>query len=348
MHKALVSVVIPCFNEEAVLPETLATLHIELSRIRTRFELDTELVIVDDGSTDRTLEILRAAAEHDPSVRVIPLSRNFGHQAAVAAGIEAATGDAVVMLDADLQDPPALIGDMVAAWRRGAKVVYGQRTSREALRIRYGLSFLYYRLLNRVSDIRIPPDAGDFRLLDRSVVDILLSLPERSLYVRGLSAWVGFEQEAIPYEREARHAGQSKYSWSRLVSLALDGVLSFSTAPLRWGFYVGLAVSGVAVLGIFGALIQWLVTDRWINGATANFIALLFFGGIQVLFLGIIGFYIARIHEDVKARPRYLVKEMPDPETLPPFESVRTAATSSACQHCGRGPSDAEPGLPSA
>ena len=326
MPHELLSVVVPCFNEEEVLAETLSRIDAELAKVRSRFDVRTELVLVDDGSADGTPEILRAAAERDPRIRVVQLSRNFGHQAAITAGIEAAAGDAVVMLDADLQDPPALIADMVAAWRDGAKVVYGQRSTRESRRIRYGLSFLYYRLLNRVSEIPIPPDAGDFRLLDRSVVDIMLSLRERSLYVRGLSAWVGFPQTGVRYEREARHAGNSKYSWGRLMRLAADGFLSFSTAPLKVGFGLGLGVAVIAIIGIIGALVQWALTDRWINGATANFMALLFFGGLQVMFLGIIGFYIARIHDDVKARPRYIVQDVLNPATT----------THSACPHCGR------------
>ncbi len=313
----LVSIVVPCFNEGEVLPQTISTLDAELDSIRVVLSVNFQVVFVNDGSRDRTPEILREAAKNNPAYRVVHLSRNFGHQAAIAAGLREADGDAVVILDADLQDPPALIAEMLVAWREGAKVVHGYRTRRESRRLRYVLSRWHYRTLNRFSDISLPLDSGDFRLLDRSVIDILLSLPERSLYFRGLSAWVGFKQVGIPYQRDARYAGESKYTKTRLMRLAGDGFLGFTTIPLKFGLFAGLSMAGIAVLGIFFALVQWIITERWIGGSTAIFIALLFFSGVQALLIGIVGFYIGQIQDDLRARPRYLIEDVTNPAAFP-------------------------------
>ena len=301
------SIVVPCLDEEHVIRSTHERLAAVSRRIRERWGLESELIFVDDGSVDRTHELLVELRGGDSAIRIIRLSRNFGHQIAISAGVAHAAGDAVVVIDADLQDPPELIERMVERWFEGAMVVYGQRTRRESTRLRYLASSLFYRTLDRLSEVPIPRDTGDFRLMDRRVVDVLGRMPERDPYLRGMVAWVGLRQEAIPYPRAERAAGTTKYPIRRLVSLATDGLLSFSVVPLRAAVYVGFLLSLLAVGGIIGALLQWVFTERWINGATANFIAVLFFGGIQVLFLGVIGSYLGRVYADAKGRPLYVV-----------------------------------------
>ena len=306
---SLLSIVVPCLDEEEVLPTTVERLLRVADDLAHERGIATELVLVDDGSSDGTFDVILGLARVDARIRALRLSRNFGHQIAISAGTSHAQGDAVVVIDADLQDPPELITDMIERWQDGAKVVYGQRTRREGARIRYALSSAYYRLLDRLSEVPIPRDTGDFRLMDRSVVEILRTMPERDPYLRGMVAWVGLRQEAVHYPRAPRAAGRTKYPLRRLVSLATDGLLSFSVVPLRAAVYVGFLLSLLAVVGIVAALVQWVFTERWINGATANFIAVLFFGGIQVLFLGVIGSYLGRVYADAKQRPLFVIAE---------------------------------------
>jgi polyisoprenyl-phosphate glycosyltransferase len=303
----LLSVVIPSFNEEAVIQTTHRRLVEALERIP---KLDLELVFVDDGSRDRTLEKLRDLQCADRRVRVISFSRNFGHQVAVTAGLEHATGDAVVLIDADLQDPPEVIEEMVLRWRRGADVAYGVRAERVGeTAFKLWTAKAFYRLINRVSDIPIPLDTGDFRLMDRAVVDALLSMPERDRFVRGMVAWLGFRQDAVMYNRAARLAGETKYPLTKMLRFALDGILSFSVAPLRIAIWMGLITAGVAVLGFVYALLMRLLTDIWVPGWTLLFIACSTIGGIQLLFLGVLGEYIGRIYGEAKRRPLYVVRE---------------------------------------
>jgi dolichol-phosphate mannosyltransferase len=277
---------------------------------------------VDDGSNDGTLDSLREIQAADPQVRVLALSRNFGHQIAASAGLEAAVGDAVVLIDADLQDPPELIPDMLARWRDGVDVVYGERESRAGeTRFKRWSAGLFYRLLNRLSKTPIPIDTGDFRLMDRRVVDAVLAMPERDRFLRGMVAWAGFRQEPIRYRREARTAGESKYPLRRMLRFAADGLLSFSLVPLRLAVYMGLLASALALIGIAYALALRLFTDIWVPGWTLLFIAVLFLGGVQLLSLGVIGEYLGRVYWEVKRRPLYLVKERlgfaPPPEDRP-------------------------------
>jgi polyisoprenyl-phosphate glycosyltransferase len=306
-RRQLVSVVVPCYNEDAVLMET----HRRLTGVLTRVPgVDYEIIYVDDGSRDATNEVLRCLRATDRRARVLRLSRNFGHQIAVSAGLEHASGDAVVVIDADLQDPPELLPEMIARWRNGVDVVYGVRTHRggESTFKRWTAS-VFYRMINRVSEIDFPLDAGDFRLLDRVVVDALRAMPERDRYVRGMVSWTGYHQEALEYERAPRFAGRSKYPLFKMLRFAADGILSFSTVPLRLASCFGFVASGIAVAGIVYALGVRLLTKNWVTGWTAIFTAVLFIGGVQLICVGLLGEYIGRIYNEGKQRPLYFVRE---------------------------------------
>ena len=254
--------------------------------------------------------LLRALRRADPRIRVIALSRNFGHQIAVTAGLEHSSGDAVVVIDADLQDPPEIILEMLERWRQGADVAYGVRSEREGeTAFKLWTAKAFYRFMNRLSDVAIPVDTGDFRLMDREVVNALLAMPERDRFVRGMVAWVGFRQDPVYYRRAARLAGETKYPLKKMLRFAMDGIVSFSLLPLRLAVYMGLTTSGLALLGVLYALALRLFTELWVPGWTLLFIAMLFLGGVQLSFLGVIGEYIGRIYGEVKHRPLYLVKE---------------------------------------
>ena len=301
------SVVIPCYNEEEVVRETHRRTVAVLERIG---DLSFELIYVDDGSRDGTAEILREIQNTDGRVRAVLLSRNFGHQIAITAGMAHASGDAVVLIDADLQDPPEVIPEMVARWREGCEVAYGTRTDRAGeTAFKLWTAKTFYRLINRLSDVQIPVDTGDFRLMDRKVVDALLAMPERDRFTRGMVSWVGFRQVAVPYQRAPRLAGTTKYPILKMLHFAADGIVSFSLLPLKLATWTGFAASGVALAGIVYALVMRLFTSIWVSGWTALFIAVLFIGGVQLISLGIIGEYIGRIYGESKARPLYLVRE---------------------------------------
>lgn len=303
----LLSIVVPCFNEEAVLAETHTRL---TAALQTLGLADFEVLYVDDGSRDATPQVLRRLHEHDPHVRVLRFSRNFGHQTAVSAGIEHASGDAVVLIDADLQDPPEVIGEMLARWRDGYDVAYGLRVDRAGeTAFKRGTAKAFYRVLNRLSDTEIPLDVGDFRLMDRKVADALIAMPERARFVRGMVSWVGFRQIAVPYRRAERFAGETKYPLFKMLRLAIDGMTSFSIVPLRLASWAGLLASLVALCGIIVAVAVRLLTNEWVPGWAALFVAVLFVGGVQLLALGIIGEYIGRIYAESKQRPLYLVQE---------------------------------------
>ena len=303
----LLSVVVPCFDEEAVLRETHVRLVAALAGIAgARFEI----VYVDDGSGDGTLSLLRALQADDPRVRVISLSRNFGQQIAAAAGLEHAAGDAVVLIDADLQDPPEVIPAMVERWRAGVDVAYGARTERDGeTPLKLWTAKTFGRTLKRLAEVDIPPDAGDFRLMDRQVVDALLAMRERDRFVRGMVAWVGFRQEPVHYGRAARFAGRTKYPLARMLRLAGDGFLSFTMAPLRLAFYAGLAAAGLALAGAVYAVVHALATGDAVAGWFVLLIAVLLLGGVQLVVLGVLGEYLGRVYGEVKQRPLYLVKE---------------------------------------
>jgi polyisoprenyl-phosphate glycosyltransferase len=303
---ALLSVVVPCFNEERVLRET----HQRLLTALAPLDADFEIVYVDDGSRDGTAKVLHELSANDSRVRVVRFARNFGHQMAVTAGVDHSRGDAVVLIDADLQDPPEVIPRMVGLWREGNQVVYGVRRHRPGdTIIKRSFAAAFYRMINLMSDIPIPLDTGDFRLMDRCVADILRDMPEQHRFIRGMVSWVGFKQCAVYYERSPRFAGESKYPLSKMVRFALDGVTSFSTVPLRWATWAGLVAAGVSVLGIIYAVITRLMTNSWVPGWAAIFVAVLFVGGVQLLSLGAIGEYVGRIYSEAKARPLYIVAE---------------------------------------
>jgi dolichol-phosphate mannosyltransferase len=305
--KKLLSVVVPCYNEEAVIEET----HQRLIEVLRRLDdLEYELIYVDDGSRDRTAAVLEQLHAADESVRVLRFSRNFGHQMAVTAGVEHAMGDAVVLIDADLQDPPEVILRMVERWREGYHVAYGVRTDRDGeTAFKLATAKGFYRVMNRLSETSIPLDTGDFRLMDRKVVQALQAMPERDRFVRGMVSWVGFRQVAVPYRRAPRLAGESKYPLFRMLGFALDGIASFSVAPLKLATWMGFVTSGLALVGIIYALVLRLFTNMWVTGWTALFIVVLFMGGVQLLSLGIIGEYVGRIYGETKRRPLYLVQE---------------------------------------
>lgn len=303
----LLSVVIPCYNEEPVLEETHRRLCAALAGIAVS---DFEVIYVDDGSRDGTARVLHRLHHGDPRVRVLRFSRNFGHQIAVTAGLDHAEGDAVVLIDADLQDPPEVIGEMLAQWRNGFDVAYGVRTDREGeSTFKRGTARLFYRIVNWFSDTAIPLDVGDFRLMDRRVVKALRAMPERARFVRGMVSWAGYRQVAVPYRRVARFAGETKYPLFKMLGLAVDGLTSFSLVPLRLASWVGFAASALAMLGIVYALSVRLLTREWVPGWATVFVAVLFLGGIQLLALGIIGEYVGRAYVETKRRPLYLLEE---------------------------------------
>jgi polyisoprenyl-phosphate glycosyltransferase len=303
----MISIVVPCLNEQEVLRDTNRRLVAVLERLPQKFEL----IYVDDGSTDGTPEILRELQALDERIRVVRFSRNFGHQMAITAGLEHASGDAVAIIDADLQDPPEVIADLVAKWMDGFDVVYGVRTEREGeTAFKLWTAKLFYRLIGKLSDTEIPLDTGDFRLMGRRVVDALLAMPERDRFVRGMVSWLGFSQTAVPYRRAARAAGVTKFSVFKMMRFATDGIVSFSILPLRLATWVGFAASGIAILGILITVIERMMgVEGLVKGWASILVAVLFIGGVQLICMGIIGEYIGRIYGETKRRPLYVVRE---------------------------------------
>ncbi|HZS57730.1 MAG TPA: glycosyltransferase family 2 protein [Gemmatimonadaceae bacterium] len=301
------SIAIPLYNEQEVLPELLRRVGAVLDQIP---DGPHEIVIADDGSSDDTPRLLNAAADADPRLVVVTLSRNFGHQAALTAALDHATGDAVVLMDGDLQDPPEAVPTFLAHHAAGFDVVYAQRVQRKEswlLRLSY---FIFYRLALRLADLRLPLDAGDFGLMSRRVVDHIRAAPERNRYLRGLRVWAGFRQIGVPVERDARAAGSSKYSILKLLRLASDGIFAFSIVPLRAAALVGAAAIALAFVFAVYALYARLVLDRSPAGFTALTILVTFLSGVNIFFVGVIGEYVGRIYEEVKARPIYVVARL--------------------------------------
>ncbi|MEL7025662.1 MAG: glycosyltransferase family 2 protein [Pseudomonadota bacterium] len=322
----LLSIVMPCYNEEPVIAATLARLTEECDKLE---DMTAEIICVDDGSRDKTLELLADHAMGDERIRVVALSRNFGHQIAVTAGVDHARGDAVIIIDADLQDPPELIHEMVARWRAGYDVVYGRRLERPGeTHFKLATARAFYRILNKLSEIPIPLDTGDFRLISREVVEALKDMPERDRFLRGMVSWVGFKQSALEYTRAERFAGETKYPLRKMIRFASDGIFSFSRRPLQFSMALGAAASGFALLGIVYALALRLFTDVWVEGWTALFIAVMFFGGVQLLCIGIMGEYVGRIYQETKNRPLYFVKQQlggPNPRREIPDQRIKAA-----------------------
>ncbi|HLZ92362.1 MAG TPA: glycosyltransferase family 2 protein [Candidatus Acidoferrum sp.] len=301
------SIAIPVHNEESVLPELLLRLRKVLEGLPGG---PHEIVFVDDGSTDRTFEMLGEAARADSRIIAISLARNFGHQAAISAALDHASGDAVVIMDGDLQDVPEVIPQFVEKFGEGFDVVYAQRVRRKEpplLRICY---FMFYRMMARLSDIRLPLDSGDFGLMSRRVVDQVRRMPEHHRYLRGMRSWVGFRQIGIPVERAERHSGKSKYSLMRLIKLAADGIFAFSIVPIRAAALAGATVMLLSLLFVCYAVYAKMFLHQSPQGFTALLVAITFLSGIMLFFLGIIGEYVGRIYEETKARPQYIVGQI--------------------------------------
>jgi glycosyltransferase involved in cell wall biosynthesis len=316
----LLSVVAPVYNEEE-----LVELFVERACAAVA-DYNFELIMVNDGSSDATGELLNRIAADDSRVRVVHLSRNFGHQAALTAGLEHALGDAVAMIDADLQDPPELIPAMVARWENGFDVVYAVREQREGeTAFKLATASWFYKLFDKLAQVDLTPNSGDFRLLDRRALDALLSMTERSRFLRGMTVWVGFSQTAVSYQRDARHAGETKYTLRKMLRFSLDAITSFSHAPLQLATYAGLLSASVAFIAI-PVVIGLRIADSYLPGFGALTIAILLLGGIQLIALGVIGEYVGRIYDEVKHRPLYIVREelnRPDRLVHTPLPTVR-------------------------
>lgn len=269
-----------------------------------------ELIFVNDGSTDTTAAIIREFIAKDKNVKLIDLSRNFGHQIAISAGMDSASGDAIVIIDADLQDPPEVILQMIEKWKEGYEVVYGKRIKRKGESFFKNITAkLYYRLLKQMTSVDIPVDTGDFRLIDKKVREVFLTLTEKNRYVRGLISWAGFKQTAVEYVRDERFAGTTKYPLKKMIKFALDGITSFSNKPLKLAIYTGMALSALSFIYLLVVVIQKLFTYTTIIGWASIIAVNLFFNGIILMFLGIIGEYIGRIYEEAKNRPLYVIRE---------------------------------------
>ncbi len=302
------SLIIPIYNEEVTLPE----LYRRVSAVMDQLDGLAELVLINDGSRDRSLDLIRELHEKDPRVCYLSLARNFGHQIAVTAGLNFSRGQVVVIMDADLQDPPELIPELVEQWRQGYQVVYAQRTQRRKESwFKRLTAYLFYRILKRLADVDIPTDTGDFCLLDRRVVDVLNAMPERNRYIRGLRSWVGFRQTAVYFQRDPRFAGEVKYTLRKSVSLAINGLVSFSKVPLRLATYLGL-LSALVALIMMGLVIYWrfFAPNSPLTGVATITVAIFFLGAVQLLSIGILGEYVGRIYEEVKGRPLYTLGEV--------------------------------------
>lgn len=308
MNDPAISIVSPVYNEEAGLAEFVRQVVAAMAPPNESFEL----ILVNDGSQDSSLTVALELSRQDARVRVVSFSRNFGHEAASSAGFRYARGQAVVLIDSDLQDPPAVIPEMVRQWRAGYQIVYGQRVRRqEETALKRSTSWLFYRLLRRLAGIDLPRDTGDFRLMDRRVVDAFNALPERNRFVRGLVAWTGFRSVAAPFERQARFAGKTKYNYWKLTSLAIDSLTSFSTVPLRVATWVGLLVAAGALFWVVVVLLQFFFLANYRPpGFTFLYIAVLLLSGVQIFLMGLIGEYLGRTYEEVQRRPLYIVDEL--------------------------------------
>jgi polyisoprenyl-phosphate glycosyltransferase len=300
----MISVVVPAYNEQEVLPE----FHRRMTSVLSRLGLGYEIVYVNDGSKDRTLELLRELQVDDHNVAIVDLSRNFGKEIAMTAGLDFARGDAVIVIDADLQDPPELIPDLIGGWREGFDVVYATRSARGGeTMLKKTTAHFFYRVMQSVSRFKIPEDTGDFRLLSRRSVDSLKQLREQHRFMKGLFAWIGYPQKAIPYIRDPRFAGETKWNYWRLWNFAIEGITSFTIAPLKLAMYVGLLVALGAFL--YGAIIvvKTLLYGNPVAGYPSLMVVILFLGGVQLVALGIIGEYLGRMFDETKGRPLYLV-----------------------------------------
>jgi len=305
------SVIVPVFNETGCLDE----LYRRVKETMEKTNETWELVLIDDGSTDGSSDMIRTFAREDAHIRPVIFARNYGHQIAVTAGMDFSRGDAVVIIDADLQDPPEVMLDLIAKWREGYEVVYAVRDEREGESwFKLFTASLFYRVIYKITDIKIPMNSGDFRLLDRQVVDIMGTMREHQRFLRGMSVWTGFRQVGVPYKRAARFAGTSKYPLKKMLKLAMTAVTSFSYFPLQLATWVGAFLAGIALILLILLIILRLVGSAFLGGQAATLIAVVFLGGIQLVFLGILGEYIGRIYDEVKGRPLYTTRETPSDE----------------------------------
>lgn len=306
-ERKLLSVVVPVYNEQEVIGETYR----RLCQTFEGYEMKVEYIFINDGSKDNTYFSLKEIASKNSDVKVINFARNFGHQIAITAGMDYAKGDAVVIIDADLQDPPEVILQMVEKWKEGYEVVYGKRLQREGETFfKKFTAKLFYRFLDSMTDVKLPVDVGDFRLIDRKVCDAMKSLPERSRYVRGLVSWVGFKQTSVEYVREKRFAGETKYPLKKMLKLASDGIISFSYKPLRLATFFGMTVSAISFIYLVIVIIQKFIKNDVVSGWASSMAVSLFFNGVMLIVIGIMGEYVGRIYEEVKARPLYIIGEL--------------------------------------
>ena len=300
------SIVVPVFNEELVVEESYK----RLKQVMDTTNEPYELIFVNDGSRDKTPEIVAQICENDKNVRLINFSRNFGHQTAITAGMDNSSGQAVVVIDADLQDPPEVILEMIEKWKEGYDVVYGQRLKRKGETFfKKVTAKMFYRLLSSMTSVDIPVDTGDFRLIDRKVCDVMSSLTEQNRYVRGLVSWVGFRQTAVTYVRDERFAGETKYPLKKMLKFAMDGITTFSYKPLKLSTYVGFFVAGASFIYLLVVICLRLFTDTTVTGWASTLAVSLIFNGVILMMLGIIGEYIGRIYDEAKGRPLYIIRE---------------------------------------
>ncbi|GAB4530334.1 MAG: glycosyltransferase family 2 protein [Anaerolineales bacterium] len=309
MNPPTLSIIAPIYNEYENLPE----LYRRVKEVMDAAGEDWELVLVDDGSSDGSTERIRALAREDPHVCPVIFARNFGHQLAVTAGLDYSRGQAVVIIDADLQDPPELIPEMLAKWREGYEVVYAVRTEREGETwFKKTTAAAFYRLINRITNVNIPVDTGDFRLMDRKVVDVLNQMRERHRFLRGMSVWVGFRQTGVSYKRAARFAGETKYPLRKMLKFASDAITGFSYFPLQLATYIGFFSAGVSIIAIPIVIAMRLAGSQAFFGQATTLIAVLFLGGVQLISLGILGEYVGRLYDEAKGRPLYVTRETPE------------------------------------
>jgi dolichol-phosphate mannosyltransferase len=308
MSKPTLTIIVPIYNEIGNLDELYRRMVETMEKARQPWEL----VLVDDGSSDGSTERMRELAGKDPRVRPVIFARNFGHQIAVTAGLDYSRGDAVIIIDADLQDPPEVILQLIGKWREGFQVVYAVRASREGESwFKLVTAKAFYRLINRITSIAIPLDTGDFRLMDRAVVDVMNNMREHHRFLRGMSAWIGFRQVGVPYQRAARYSGETHYPLSKMFKLAFTAITGFSFFPLQVATYMGFAAAGIAVIAIPIVVILRLMGSQAFFGQASTLIAVLFLGGVQLLSLGILGEYIGRLYDEARGRPLYIVAEAP-------------------------------------
>ncbi|HEX2698341.1 MAG TPA: glycosyltransferase family 2 protein [Anaerolineales bacterium] len=306
--KMTYSIIAPIYNEL----DNLTELHHRVSEVMNAAGEPWELILVDDGSTDGSTEKIRALAQEDDHIRPVIFARNFGHQIAITAGWDYARGDAVVIIDADLQDPPEVILELAKKWKEGYEVVYAVRAEREGESwFKKFTASMFYRIIYRITDVKIPVDTGDFRLMDRKVVDVLKQMPERHRFPRGMSAWVGFKQIGVEYKRSARHAGVTKYPFSKMLKLALNAITSFSYFPLQVATFFGFLSAGLAIVAIPVVVYLRMAGIPQFTGQATTLIAVLFLGGVQLISLGVLGEYVGRLYDEAKGRPLYIVREAP-------------------------------------